>query len=322
MKRIIIFSILAVIVGVFIFLWSGSSSGNGEIVRFVVPLDATSKNTVSYVADILQDKGVIKSVWAFRIISVFYGLSGELRPGGYVFIKDWNNFMVANALKSPKEVWVVIPEGLRKEEIAGIVSKKLNWSEAEKQQFIDYDSFKSDYFEGAYFPDTYLVPIKNTPADIADRLKTRFNEELAKYSDDLIQQNIKWTTAFRIASLVQREAAGKSDMPLIAGIIWNRLLQNMKLDIDATLQYARGDKGSGWWAPLKIEDKNIDSPYNTYLYAGLPPRPIGNPGTDALEAVLNPQKTNCLYYLHDNKGVTHCSTTYEGHLANIQKYLK
>lgn len=322
MKRIIIFSILAVIVGVFIFLWSGSSSGVGETIRFTVPLGATSKNTVSYGAGILRDKGVIKSIWAFKIISSFYGLNGEFLPGGYIFIKGWNNFTVAKALRFPEEVWIVIPEGIRKEEIAEIVGQKLNWSEVEKRQFIDYYSYKSDYFEGVYFPDTYLVPIENTPADIADRLKTRFNEELAKYSDDLIQQNIKWTTALKIASIIQREAAGKSDMPLIAGIIWNRLLQNMKLDIDATLQYARGDKGDGWWAPLKIGDKSLDSPYNTYLYTGLPPHPIGNPGADALEAVLNPQKTNCLYYLHDNSGIIHCSPTYEGHLANIQKYLK
>jgi len=322
MKRGIIFGSLAVMAVGFIFLWSGPFSGSGETVRFVVPLGDTDKNTVSYGARLLQDKGVIKSVWAFRIISSFYGLNGELQPGAYVFIRGWNNFMVAASLKSPEEVWVVIPEGVRKEEIADIVGKKLSWSEAERQQFVDYDSFKSDYFEGAYFPDTYLIPVKDTPTDVALRLKARFNNELTKYSSELTKQNIKWTTALKIASIVQREAAGKSDMPLIAGIIWNRLLQNMKLDIDATLQYARGDKGNGWWAPIRVEDKSLDSPYNTYLYAGLPPHPIDNPGIDALGAVLNPQKTNCLYYLHDNDGVTRCSPTYEGHLANIQKYLR
>jgi UPF0755 protein len=322
MKKIVILCSFAVIVGVFVFLWSGSFSGRGETVRFSVPLGANNKNTVNYGAHLLKDKGVIKSVLAFRIISTFYGLSGELQPGAYVFIKGRNDFEVAASLKSPAEVWVVIPEGLRKEEISGIVGKKLNWSEDERQQFINYDLLKPDYFEGTYFPDTYLIPVNDAPADVALRLKARFNEELTKHSGELIKQNIKWTTALKIASIVQREAAGKSDMSLIAGIIWNRLLQNMKLDIDATLQYVRGDKGSGWWAPIKTEDKNIDSPYNTYLHAGLPPHPIDNPGADALRAVLNPQKTNCLYYLHDNNKIIHCSPTYEGHLANIQKYLK
>lgn len=322
MKRAVIFGSLAVVAGIFIFLWSGSFSGSGETVRFSVPLGATDKNTVSYAAGLLRDKGVVKSVWAFRIISTFYGLNGELQPGAYVFTKGWGNLEVAKALKSPAEVWVVIPEGVRKEEIADLVGKKLGWSEAEKQEFIGHDSSKSDYFEGAYFPDTYLIPIEDIPGDVAERLKVRFNEELAKYTNELAKQNIKWTTALKIASIVQREAAGKSDMPLIAGIIWNRLLQDMKLDIDATIQYARGDEGDGWWAPLKVRDKGLDSPYNTYLYAGLPPHPIDNPGADALRAVLNPQKTNCLYYLHDGNGETHCSPTYEGHLANIQKYLK
>ncbi len=322
MKKIIILCSFAVIVGALIFLWSGSFSGKGETVRFAVPLGTTNKNTVSYGAQLLRDKGVIKSVLALRIVSTFYGLSGELQPGAYIFIKGWNDFEVAKALKSPAEVWVVIPEGLRKEEIAGIVSKKLNWSEYEKRQFISYDSSKPDNFEGTYFPDTYLIPVKDSPDDVAKRLNIRFNEELSKYKSELTKQNIKWTTALKIASIVQREAADKSDMPLIAGIVWNRLLQNMKLDIDATLQYVRGDKGNGWWAPLKAEDKNIDSPYNTYLHTGLPPHPIDNPGADALKAVLYPQKTNCLYYLHDNNRITHCSPTYEGHLSNIQKYLK
>ncbi len=322
MKRAVIFGNLAVIAGIFIFLWSGSLFGAGETVRFVVPFGTTDKNTVAYAAGILRDKDVIKSAWAFRVISTFYGLNGELQPGAYVFIKGWNNFTVAASLRSPEEVWVVIPEGVRKEEIADIVGKKLNWSVAERQQFIDYDSSKSDYFEGTYFPDTYLIPIKDAPTDVALRLKSRFNEELTKHSSDLTRQNIKWTTALKIASIIQREAAGKNDMPLIAGIVWNRLLQNMKLDIDATLQYARGDNGDGWWAPLMAEDKNIDSPYNTYLYAGLPPHPIGNPGADAMLAALNPQKTNCLYYLHDNNGAIHCSPTYEGHITNIQKYLR
>jgi UPF0755 protein len=113
----------------------------------------------------------------------------------------------------------------------------------------------------------------------------------------------------------------------------------MKLDIDATVQYARDSVAhygeapgqtqsqkytadGDWWKPIKPDDKQIDSSYNTYMYKGLPPHPIDNPGTDAIEAALHPTETKCLYYLHDNDGIIHCSETYKEQLNNIDKYLK
>ena len=107
-------------------------------------------------------------------------------------------------------------------------------------------------------------------------------------------------------------------MPLVAGIIWNRLLQGMPLAIDATIQYAKGNAGSGWWTPLVKGDTKTDSLYNTYLHKGLPPTPISNPGLPAIEAVLKAGKTTCLYYIHDNDGLIHCSKTYVEHQANIE----
>jgi len=151
----------------------------------------------------------------------------------------------------------------------------------------------------------------------------RFNERFAGYPEKFAEQNVLWTSALKIASIVQREAAGKEDMPLIAGILWNRLLNDQPLEIDATIQYARGNTGSGWWAPIKASDiDDIDSPYNTYKHKGLPPTPISNPGIDAIDAVLNPTETDCYYYLHDKDRQIHCAKTLEEHEANIDKYLK
>jgi UPF0755 protein len=123
--------------------------------------------------------------------------------------------------------------------------------------------------------------------------------------------------------LIQREAAGKDDMALISGVIWNRLLNDQPLEIDATIQYARVNDGSGWWAPIKASDiDTIDSAYNTYKNTGLPPTPISNPGLDAIEAALNPEETECFYYLHDKDRQIHCSKTLEEHEANVEKYLR
>ena len=149
-----------------------------------------------------------------------------------------------------------------------------------------------------------------------------FSKQVEKIQERDPQLVINEDTALKIASIIQREAAGKHDMALISGIIWNRIFDGMKLQIDATLQYAKGSEEEGWWKQVHPDDKEIESPYNTYLYKGLPPGPIANPGPDAIMAAFYPQKTNCLFYLHDNDRKIHCSKTYEGHKRNIQIYLK
>lgn len=268
----------------------------------------------------LKEKGFIKNDFGFSL-----ALRGRgIEPGGYRISKAMSAWELADTLAGePYMKWVVIPEGLRKEEIADILAAKLNWSNEEKSEWIkDYTAAQSDYFEGVYFPDTYLIPVDEAPAAVADRLRAKFNEKFAPYAKEALAQDIKWVTLLKISSIIQREAAGKNDMPIISGVLWNRLLKKMRLEVDATLQYARGDVGQGWWAPISVADKQIDSPYNTYKYSGLPPYPIANPGISAIDAALHPAKTECLFYLHDSAKAIHCAKTYEEHLANIEKYLR
>lgn len=287
--------------------------------RFVVPLTAT---TTDQVADTLLTLGFITNKNAFISAYMTKGTTG-VAPGAYKLSKQMKVSEIATTLRlKPYMKWVVIPEGLRKEEIAEILGKTLSWTTAQKTKWITtYTALQYDFREGVYFPDTYLIPVDEAPLDVANRLIAKFNEKFAPYLPQFAAQNIKWTTGLTFASIVQREAANDADMPLIAGILWNRLNNNMYLGVDATLQYARGDVGNGWWAPIKSADKQLDSPFNTYTNKGLPPHAISNPGIPAIEATLNPSTTTCLYYLHDKNKVIHCATTYEEHQANIQKYL-
>lgn len=181
---------------------------------------------------------------------------------------------------------------------------------------------KQEWFEGVYFPDMYLLP-KDEPVEaVARRFVDNFNIKLLPLLGEFVKKNIKWTTGITIASLIQREAAGPEDMNLISGIIWNRLNTGMKLEIDATMQYTKGKKPDGnWLGAVDLEEKRRDSPYNTYLRKGLPPTPICSPGLDAIRAVLNPEETDCVFYLHDRNRQIHCARTYAGHLANIRRYL-
>lgn len=306
----------ALIVVFFLFsLFFQVSDRNAKPERFIIPLE----NQKSLASD-LKEKGFIKNPIIFNIIS---SIKGGLKPGGYKISKSMNVWQIAETLsKEPYMKWVIIPEGLRKEEVADILSEKLGWPESEKTKWVsDYTSENKDYIEGVYFPDTYLIPVEESPADIAKRLRTKFEEKFAPYAKEAASQNIKWTTLLKLASIIQREASGADDMPLISGILWNRLLAEKRLEVDATLQYARGDIGNGWWAPISLEDKKINSPFNSYKYSGLPPRPISNPGLNAIKAALNPEKTDCFFYLHDAKGNIHCSRIYQDHKKNIEKYL-
>jgi len=286
--------------------------------RFVVALKSTQED----VAAALVEKGFVTDKEAF--LAAFEKESGAVAPGGYHLSKDMSPAEVAEALRAaPYMKWVIIPEGLRKEEVADILGNALGWSADTEEKWISvYSRMKYDYVDGVYFPDTYLLPVAESPLDTTNRILAKFNEKFAPYLPQFAAQNIKWTTGLTLASIVQREAASNADMPLIAGILWNRLEAGMTLGVDATLQYVRGDTGKGWWAPASAADKKLDSPYNTYIYKGLPPHPISNPGIPAIEAVLEPAETDCLYYLHDDDRVTHCAATYEGHLDNIEKYLK
>lgn len=310
----------------------GAPQKQAEPERFIISLNASEQDTIQK----LHEQGFIKSAWGFE-----YALGeAKIQPGGYKIAKSMTAWQIAEAMKEPYMKWVVIPEGLRKEQIAEILAEKLSWDQQEKIDWITkYTAMNYEEIEGVSFPDTYLIPKDESPLDVANRLHAKFNEEFESYYKEATKQNIKWDTLLKIASIVQREAAGKDDMPLIAGVLWNRLLKDIKLEIDATVQYVRDDvihygkapynvqltnytsEGS-WWAPIKSGDTDIASPYNTYRNKGLPPHPICNPGLEAIDAVLNSAETECLYYLHDSSGQIHCAKTYEEHQRNIEQFLK
>src|SRR3989344_5411854 len=273
----------------------------------------------------LLEGGYIRYSWSLSLARVMTLRFGDIETGGYKISRSMNTRKLVTILTSePQLKWITIPEGLRKEEIGERLAKELHWSESELEKWnTTYTAMEFDYREGVYFPDTYLIPTDENGLDTAKRMINRFNERFAGYPEEFTAKNIKWTTALTLASIIQREAAGPHDMPLIAGILWNRLDQNKQLEIDATVQYARGKTENDWWSPIKGSDtRSIESPFNTYLNKGLPPHPISNPGMDAIEAVLNPEATDCIYYLHDSEGIIHCSESFAEHELNIDQYLR
>lgn len=250
-------------------------------------------------------------------------LTQEIADKVYEILSDEVSSIAS--LANPSVKYVNINPGMRKEEIADALAKKLKWSIDDE---IDFLTSKNELVladinsgEGFYFPAGYSFLTGTTPAEAATTIITKFNDEVTdRFASSTSDTVISLETALKIASIIERESNGKRDMRLISGIIWNRIFNGMSLDIDATLQYAKGTEKIGWWPRVVPDDKYIDSPYNTYQNKGLPPSPISSPSIAAIQAALNPKKTECLFYLHDKRRNIHCSVTYKEHVANINRY--
>ena len=280
--------------------------------QIIITLNTTEEDFIAK----LKEQGYIKSEWAFNFVLKREEWQGKIEPGGYNISKKMNAWQVSDALVNhPYQKWIVIPEGLRATEIAEILQETLGWTNTAKEEFLLNGK------EGYLFPDTYLLNLDYTGKDSAKRMENLFNEKTTGLFKEAAQNNILNDTLIVLASIVQREAAGEKDMPLIAGIIWNRWLKDMNFEIDATIQYALGKPGR-WWPVIKVKDYKFDSPYNTYLYKGRPPTPICSPGIAAINSIINPETSEYFYYLHDHEEQIHPAKTYEEHIANIEKYLK
>lgn len=324
MKKII--GILALILVAGLGLFYSQFMGPGgpkEKERFIVRLDASPSEIIDDLAaqKYFKNKTVFTWFLAYRKKSI--------SPGAYLISKNMNAYQLAQVLTStPFQKWVVIPPGKRKEQVALILKRALGWSEKTMIDFINTAK------EGWLYPDTYLINSDADAQQAFEKLFSTFNEKLdTDLQKTLLAQNIRLDTAVKFASLIEREAGGESDKAIISGIIWNRLDRGMKLEIDATVQYALTSQkldalnfqipeDFNFWSPPSGDDiHNTDSLFNTYQNKGLPPGPIASPSLSSIWAVAEPAQTEAFYYLHSADKQIHTATTYKEHLKNIQKYL-
>lgn len=273
-------------------------------------------DTATSVATSLKNKNLIRSDTAFRFYLKSNNLEKDIHVGYFKLSPSMTFSQISQTLKGSgsQDVRVLIPEGFRNEEIARRLFRTLNIPEKE---------FLSLAKEGYMFPDTYDFRVDVSPEDIAEVMRKTFDTKVAsviKSSDTTMTENEVMT----LASIVEKESRTDADRPVIAGILLNRLAINQGLEVDATLQYLLGEGEDGWWAHdsvALVEAKTIDSPYNTYKYAGLPPGPINNPGLKSVEAVLSPTSSKYYYYLHEADGTPHYAETFQQHQNNIANFL-
>ncbi len=316
MKRsIILLAVLLLSAGAAVLWWKNGSRAQDPANKSSQIFVVVKGEGVREIANSLKTKGLIKDPIVFFLQTKRLGLDKSLEAGDFRLSPSMDlNTIIQNLTHGTLDIWITIPEGIRAEEIANILKKdipsyKPGWKESLATR------------EGYLFPDTYLIP---RDADINLVMSLLYNNFINKYTGvDGGKSGLTQKEIVTIASLVEREAKFAQDRPLVASVILNRLGIGMKLDIDATVQYTLGyveDEKTWWKKNLTSNDLKISSPYNTYRNAGLPPTPISNPGLSSLLSVINPSKTNYLYYISDKSGHLHFAVTIREHNANIQKY--
>jgi UPF0755 protein len=295
----------------------------------------------------LEDAGLIRDALLFEAYVRVNGLSNQLEAGDFILSPAMTLPEIADALQHAKaaSISVTLPEGWRLEQSADYLTRAavvtddryltqglsgdLTGLSAERYAFLNARP-EGASLEGYLFPDTYELPTEGASgADVLARQLDAFeNKVVPVYQEARAGGSTEFDlhTALTLASIVEREAVVPEERAAIAGVYLNRLANGMKLEADPTVQYAMGyqPKSGQWWkTPVYLEEySSVDSPYNTYLYPGLPPGPIASPGLESIRAVLQPEQHDYLYFvaLPDESGAHVFARTYEEHLGNVRRY--
>jgi UPF0755 protein len=299
----------------------------GNPVRFEV-----AKGTpAGVVARNLENAGIIRNARLFRVALYLTKAERDIKPGTYLLDPSNNMMEILNQLRkgSFKLRLVTIPEGLTLREISVLfeksgVAKAKDIMKAADEKLFYVNGRKLDKIEGFLLPDTYDVPEEYTPADALGSMIKAFDKNvvpLYERKKDSLPYKLSLKQIVILASLVEREAQVPTERPVVAAVYYNRLKKGMRMECDATIQYALGKQKM----VLKFSDLKIQSPYNTYLHQGLPPGPIANPGIECIKAVLNPASADYLFYVRNdvkNDGSHVFTKTLQEHNAAISKYQK
>lgn len=291
-----------------------------------------SGESVTSISNRLQVEGYLSNAEAFRTYLNYSGLDTILQAGEHELSASMSAIQIARALQdpTPAQVTLSILAGWRIEEIAAALPESgLNFTPDEFLKIVRNPPADvslpgelpaSASLEGFLFPGNYTIERRMGAKEYISLILVNFSTQVTPaLQQAFLGQGLTLYEAVTLASIVEREAMLEEEMPTIASVFYNRLAAGMKLDTDPTVQYAIGYNPTQktWWTnPLSAADLGINSGYNTYLYSGLPPGPIANPGLAALEAVAYPADTPYYYFRAtcDRSGRHNFAESYQGHL--------
>ncbi|TAN58763.1 endolytic transglycosylase MltG [Patescibacteria group bacterium] len=284
----------------------------------------------------LKDLGLIKDRFLFETEVWLRGSEKEFAAGNYKLpekasIADLVKILTTAAKR--EQVKITIPEGLSNKEIAKIwEEKKIGMADdflakasvKDSREIIPGSTYdflalkqKGADLEGYLYPDTYYVFKDSQPEDLIKKMLDNFENKTKDILAEIQSSGKDFHDILTLASIIEREVPKTSERPIIAGLFLKRIQIGMALQSDATVNYATGK----YKLQPTYDDLQVNSPYNTYKYRGLPPSPIGNPSISSIKAVLNPEQSEYLYFLSKPTGETVFSKTLEEHNENKAKYL-
>ena len=331
---VVVLALVAVVGGV---VWKGAGglrdlfadpadfagNGNGK-----VTVEVAEGELASDIAETLEQKGVVASTEAFTDEAARNSDSLSIQPGFYQLREQMSARSALDLLVSGEtriENEVTIPEGLTVEETLAELAEQTKVSEqayraaARRAEALGLPAYADGELEGYLFPATYPLPPGLGAAGVLELMLDRFRQAATVVGLDERAAEVDRTPAevVTVASLVQAEARRPADFAKVAAVIYNRLDEGIKLDLDSTVQYATG--GTGVFTTDK--ERADPSPYNTYANAGLPPGPIGAPGEQALDAALDPAEGRWTFFVTVNleTGRTLFTPSYSQHLRNVDK---
>lgn len=304
-------------------------------------LDISKKMSFTEIVKLLKEQGLIRSEKAFKSYCLITGKAHRFQPGRYLIERGFSAPELARILVSgPPEISVMFFPGITLKEADERLSDLSIIKPGELINF-DISSLKNDYpwlfennsssfgkhsggqLEGFLLPDTYYFLPATGPDLTIRKILDNFELNALSFLQKIRQnENDDFFNVLILASLLEKEMPDNSDRRIAAGILKKRLSAGMALQVDATVIYAKCEGRFLKCPSLAKEDFKMDSPYNTYLYSGLPPTPISNPSLDAIKAAAEPIQTDYWYYLSDPKTKkTIFSKTLEEHNINRAKYL-
>ena len=271
--------------------------------------------TIAVAAEAFESAGVVRNSFLFKVLATMFGGDSGVVAGTYVFEDPASVVTVAwRTTKGdygihPKRI--LVPEGATVADMAVIYGKRL----------LDFDESEflreATKYEGYLFPDTYFFLPTAKPAEVIKAMRENFDEKISSIQAEIDAFGKSLEEVVIMASLLEKEARKLDTKRMIADVLWRRIEIDMPLQVDAVFPYIIGLNTF----ELSRADLNVDSPYNTYRYKGLPVGPIANPGIDSILAAVTPTENNYLFYLADHYGRTHYAVDFDGHIANRRKYL-
>lgn len=283
-----------------------------EAVTVLVPKGAGSAG----VAVRLQQGGVINHPFLFRIAARLSGKDKLLKAGEYRFEPQISMAEVIDKLAAGDIVYhqLTVPEGLMSIQVAEIINKAPNLGGEALPKFE----------EGGFLPETYTYKYGDTKQDVWNEGKAAAQKVLMQAwenrDDDLPVKNPEELLV--LASIIEKETAIDEERAVVASVFVNRLRKGMKLQTDPTVIYALTEGNAELKRSLKRKDLQVDSPYNTYKYYGLPPKPICNPGAASIWAAAHPADTDYLYFVADGKGGHNFSRSLAEHNKSVREWVK